>query len=197
MIARLTGKVVEMASGIVILDVNGVGYSVACTRNCQQLLQVDQDVTITVHTEVREDSISLYGFEDLVEKRVFLLLKTVKGLGAKTSFDILGAIDKHDLLRAIGSSDITRIQAIKGVGKKTAERIIVELRDRVASEVVPQSERLGIESTKIDAKTEAIEALCALGFSGKVAKSAVDQAFDVISGEKDTSALVRQALQYV
>lgn len=103
MISRLRGVVLDIQGAEVTLDVNGVGYEMYCSRACLQDCEYGSEREFIVFTDVREDSIRLYGFVDTLEKRVFLLLKGVKGLAAKSAADLISQIDKRDLLRAIGS----------------------------------------------------------------------------------------------
>ena len=199
MIAQLVGTVESVAGDVVVIDVNGVGYEVNCSRNAVAALGVGETVTVIIHTEVREDALTLYGFEDHLEKRVFLLLKTVKGVGAKSASEVLSSVDKHELLRAIGASDVTRLQAVKGIGKKTAERIIVELRDKVGDYAKSGKRSLAasVEQSQVSPVDEAAEALCALGFSKKQAQDAVSKVVPQLTGSEDSGHIVKQALQYV
>ncbi|MCB0337753.1 MAG: Holliday junction branch migration protein RuvA [Bdellovibrionales bacterium] len=200
MISQLTGAIVSKSKDRITIDVQGVGYEVLCSRKLLESLLVGEVDTLVIHTEVREDSIALYGFFDQLEKQVFLMLKTVKGLGAKSASDVLASIDTSDLLRAIGSSDVSRLQAVKGVGKKTAERIIVELRDKVGSYVgtgVTDSLRSGIEVSRLSPRDEAVEALCVLGFGAKEAKAAMDKVPENADFAHDAGELVKHALQHI
>jgi Holliday junction DNA helicase RuvA len=203
MIAYLRGVVREAAGSEVVLDVQGVGYSVFCTARLLGLLTAGEEVEITVHTDVREDSIQLYGFADLLEKRVFSLLTTVKGVGSKSASEIVSRIDVRELLRAIAGGDVGALQRIKGIGKKTAERIVVELKDRVGEFVQSagpvKSDQSGllieVESAPL---SEAMEALCALGFPRSEAEMLVGKVdLDALAKGSDASAIVRQALRFV
>ncbi|MCB0332562.1 MAG: Holliday junction branch migration protein RuvA [Bdellovibrionales bacterium] len=200
MISRLYGTIVEIAGHILTLDVHGVGYEVFCSQASLEGASCGDERTFLIHTDVKEDHIKLYGFKDKTEKEVFLLLTAVKGVGAKSASDIVSKIDRYDLLRAIGKGDVTRLQRVKGIGKKTAERIIVELKDRVVDyvhTVRPLSESVEVCSTDRP-QDDALAALEALGFSRKDAEAAIAQ----LALEKDLTPLdpgeiVREALQYV
>lgn len=200
MIAQLIGRIAKVEKDHVVLDVNGVGYEVFCSRVSIAGLDTEQSVKLVIHTEVRDDAIALYGFLRPLEKQLFLMLKTVKGLGAKSASEILASIESNDLLRAIGSSDVTSLQSVKGVGKKTAERIIVELRDKVgefASNVSVSGGLVGrVEVSDVAPREEAVQALCALGFAEKEAQLAVNQV-PVGNGSVDTGEIVKQALQHI
>ena len=198
MIAFLRGVVQAMSGSMVTLDVQGVGYAVRCTRQCIAALATGDQAAMVIHTEMREGAISLYGFADQTEKEVFLLLMCVKGVGARSASDILSFVDKQELLRCIGSSDVTRLQTIKGIGKKTAERIVVELRDRVvefASAVTPRG--LAAEVVAGTAIQEAEEALKALGFTRSDAERALAQIDSALIAAAPSGELVREALRYI
>jgi Holliday junction DNA helicase RuvA len=188
-----------MAGNTVTLNVQGVGYEVLCSAHCIAGLAPESDATIVVYTDVKEDSIRLYGFADSLEKQVFLLLTRVKGLGAKSASDIVSRIDKRELLRAIGAGDVVKLQQLRGVGKKTAERIVVELKDRVAEYVLGREESSG-RTEEGGPFEEALAALQALGFSGREAEQAVRQVrAEVPAGGAlpDSGEVVRQALRFV
>ena len=194
MISRLRGTLISVSGNAACIDVNGIGYEVHCSAALLAILAPAKVVTVVAHTDVREDAIKLYGFADELEKQVFLLLLKVSGVGAKTASDIVSAVDKTDLLRIIGCGDLTKLQKIKGIGKKTSERIIVELRDRVG-ELVGISGQSGMKIEVSRTPTlEAIEALVALGFARAAAEKAVGE---VGAQHEDPGAIVREALRYV
>lgn len=199
MIALLSGTVREIDGRFVTLDVNGVGYEVRCSTGCLADLTEGQPARIVVYTDVREEAINLYGFRDRLEKQAFLLLLRVKGVGARSASDILSQIAALDLLRAIGAGDIHGLQRVKGVGRKTAERIVVELKDKVAEFALEKgalSER--VEKTPAAASEDAVAALVALGFARKDAERAVQQVeTNGLSGEADSGRIAKEALRYV
>lgn len=199
MFAKLRGVVDQIDLQTVTLDVHGVGYEVFCSGACISQLELQREASIVVFTDVNENSIRLYGFADTLEKQVFLLLTTVKGVGSKTSMEIVSQVDRIELLRAIGSGDLNRLQSIKGVGKKTAERIIVELKDRVAEYALERRESsLHIEKAVETPLEEACRALEALGFSRKDAERAVAavQGQGLTPGA-DSAWVVKEALRYI
>lgn len=208
MISGLSGTVAEINGHLVTIDVHGVGYEVRCSQGCLAKLAVGKDVRIVIQTEVKEDSIRLYGFVDQLERQVFNLLTSVKGVGAKSAADIISVIDKRELLRLVASGDLERLYQIKGIGRKTAERIVVELKDRVS--------RFGLEQfgdPKAVAKSsgpfaEALEALQALGFGRRDAERAIEQAESSLGVSRydqatesskgvDTATLIKAALNFV
>lgn len=197
MIAQLSGTVSEISGNVVTLDVHGVGYEVHCSRACVQRLEPKSAVRVVIHTEVKEDSIKLYGFGDQLEKQVFLLLMEVKGVGARSGSEIVSKIDKVDLLRLIGAGDVGGLQAVKGIGKKTAERIVVELKDRVGAYAVERhSASSGAPQGTLQPFQEAIEVLQALGFNRKDAERSVRQV-EGYEKNDDAARLVKEALKFV
>lgn len=202
MISKLTGIVIEIFNSLATINVNGVGYEVFCSQDCIRSLELNKSATVTIYTDVKEDSITLFGFKDNQEKQVFLLLKKVKGVGARTASQIISRVNKLDLLRMIGSSDLTKLQSVKGIGKKLAERIIVELRDQVAEFVNEQvSFNIEIDSETNEPFNDALSALQALGFSKRDAEGAV-QRVKVSAGvidlsKADSGNIVREALKYI
>jgi Holliday junction DNA helicase RuvA len=199
MIARLRGTVEEIAGGTVTLDVNGVGYEVTCSAPCVTQLEVGTAATVVIYTDIKEDSIKLYGFADTLEKQVFLLLTRVKGLGAKSASDIVSRVDKRELLRTIGAGDVARLQEVRGVGKKTAERIVVELKDKVA-EFALEREEPSARRGAGGPFDEALAALQALGFSAREAEQALARAkADVVGlvSATESGEVVRHALRFV
>jgi Holliday junction DNA helicase RuvA len=209
MIARLNGVVVEIDGERIIIDVQGVGYEVVCSRALATRCEAGASITCTVFTDVREDSIRLFGFDSRAEKEVFLLLNRVSGMGPRSSMDVVSNVAVRDLLRAIGSGDVQSLMRIKGVGKKKAERIVVELRDLVGAMAGERAtslremvsvERSGGVSDMLPSEgyeRDAIAALEVLGFPRKDAEAAVSRAQGVAGSPKDVGELVREALRHV
>lgn len=200
MIAYLRGIVLEIEGSRVVIDVQGVGYEVFCSRGCLSTLELGTEASFPVFTEVKEESLRLYGFDDRLERQVFIMLTQVKGVGAKSASDILSQINKVDLLRLIGAGESSLLQGVKGIGKKTAARIIVELKDRVMEFVqgVPASSSLTPSKIVVpDIRSDAEQALQALGFPLAVAKRALESVGERALEMKDSGELVREALRYV
>ncbi len=204
MIGALRGIVFDIEGAFVLLDVSGVFYEIICSYQCRSKLEIGKESLIIVYTDVKEDSIKFYGFEDKLEKHVFKLLLQVKGVGAKSASEIISQIDKIELLRVIGSNDLTGLSKIKGLGKKTSERILVELKDKVAKyagELVGFSsfEKQNKNEMKDEIEQDAILALRGLGFLNSVAVNAISLARKSDEGKniKDTAELVKLALKYV
>lgn len=132
MIGSLRGQVIHQGSETIILEVQGVGYELTVTGSIWARAPFNEPLSLFVHTDVKENSISLYGFAELLEREVFLLLKKVKGIGSRTALAIISTIGPEGVLLGIGQQDVSALKRVSGVGNKTAERIIVELREQVA-----------------------------------------------------------------
>lgn len=199
MISSLNGVVSHLSGNVLTLDVQGVGYEIFCTQKAADTLVLGQPQRMVIYTDVKEDSIRLYGFEDRLEKQVFLLLTRVKGLGAKSASEVLSKVEKRELLRIIASGDSSKLQSIRGIGKKTSERIILELKDKVAEFVLDAAEPIiSGESGGDGPSDEAVQALLALGFGKKDAEAAVRKAADDVGlSGMSSGEIVREALRFV
>ncbi|MEN9847250.1 MAG: Holliday junction branch migration protein RuvA [Pseudomonadota bacterium] len=205
MISRLHGEVVEIDGDSIVLDVNGVGYDVACTSALLSRLSLNTRATLSVYTDVREDAIRLFGFDSVAERHIFLLLNRVSGMGPRSSLDVVSNVAIRDLLRAIGSGDVRALMSIKGVGKKKAERIVVELRDLVVNMAGERADSLramvsverSADSSGPALSYDAVSALEVLGFAKRDAESAVSQALKGRGSVADVGELIREALRYV
>ena len=132
MIAHLRGTLLEKHPNLVIVDTGGVGYEVTIPVSAYSSLpEAGTEVRLHIHTHVREDALQLFGFQDAAEKQIFLLLTAVSGIGPRLALNILSVIASDDLARALKESDQVRLVAIPGVGRKLAERMIVELKDKL------------------------------------------------------------------
>jgi Holliday junction DNA helicase RuvA len=205
MISRLQGEVVEIDGDTIVVDVNGVGYEVACTTALTSRLSIGARATFSVYTDVREDAIRLFGFDSVAERHIFLLLNRVSGMGPRSSLDVVSNVAIRDLLRAIGSGDVRALMSIKGVGKKKAERIVVELRDLVANMAGERADSLramvsverSAEAPGTALSSDAVSALEVLGFAKRDAESAVAQALQGGGQVGDVGELIREALRFV
>ena len=133
MIARLCGRPVARRPDGLVLDVNGVGYLVAATTRALRLADDDGEVSLEIHTHVREDALQLYGFADAGERELFEQLLSVSGIGPKVALAIVSGSSPADLRRAIVLEDTARFEAIPGIGKKTAQRVVLELKEKLGS----------------------------------------------------------------
>jgi Holliday junction DNA helicase RuvA len=135
MISRLRGKVAGRGEEGVVLDVNGVGYLVLPTRRAAQKARGKGEVTLDTYLHVREDALQLYGFADTAERELFIHLLSVSGVGPKVALSIVSGSTPAELLRAIALEDTARFQAIPGIGKKTAQRVVLELKEKLGDGV--------------------------------------------------------------
>jgi Holliday junction DNA helicase RuvA len=162
-IAQISGTLAHKLPGEVIVDVGGVGYQIFIPLNVfYRLPEVGDPVSLYIHTHLREDALQLFGFRAVEEKQVFLLLNSVSGIGPKLAVNILSGIPAEELAGAIRDGDQLRLVGIPGVGKKLAERMIVELRDKFASLQTRPSEVL--ESGDSQLVRDAVSALVNLGY---------------------------------
>jgi len=168
MIGYLKGKVISSKPTSILLDVNSVGYTVNISINTFEKISGLDSVSLFIYTNVREDAITLFGFFTESEKEMFELLISVNGIGPKIALSILSGIQIDDLKRAIHSADITRIVAVPGIGRKTAERLILELRAKV-----DQVHEEGGAEIPFSVKNEAVSALTTLGYNSKIAEKVV------------------------
>jgi len=177
-IAQLRGRVLEKHPNRVIVDVNGVGYDVFVPLSTFYVLgDAGADVTLRTHTHVREDALALYGFATPLELELFERLIGVSGIGPKVALAVLSGIEPPELIRAIERGDLARLTAIPGVGKKTSERIVLELKDRLPR---PQTAAaaLGGEAPMepSDVRDDVLSALVNLGYHRPLAEKAVASA---------------------
>lgn len=199
MIAYLKGSVLEKTGGRLILDVQGVGYDVVVPVSTYSAIgDVGAPAELRIYTQVREDAISLYGFATLLEKQAFERLINVSGIGPSVAVKILSGASVPSLVNAIRSSDTVSLTRVPGVGKKTAERIIVELKDKF-DDLVPSlgsAKPVGPKSDFSPLESDVLSALLNLGSSPAAAEDAVAKAKKVVSGA-DFEALFRKALELV
>jgi Holliday junction DNA helicase RuvA len=197
MIAHLNGHLLKKTTQSVIIETGGIGYEVLVPLSTfYKLPEKDERVSLHVYTHVREDAFLLFGFYTTLEKDLFLMLISVSGIGPKLSLNILSGIGPQDLLMAMASGDAGRLQAIPGVGKKTAERIALELKDR-ASKVLSRQEIPMLPLPEAEDKgfiDDALSALVNLGYPAKSAKSAIEKAHSSVK-EMSLEGLIREALR--
>ena len=183
MIARLRGRIAGRAGAGLVVDVNGVGYLVNATPSVHRL--GGEEVTIEVHTVVREDALQLYGFATTDERQLFELLLGVSGVGPKVALAIVSGSTPVELRRAIARDDVKRFQAIPGIGLKTAQRVVLELKEKLAS-VAEATEASGGELLARDA-------LMGLGWSLLDAERALAEVDESLSVEEQVRAVLRRA----
>jgi Holliday junction DNA helicase RuvA len=192
-IARLSGTVLEKHVNRVVVDVAGVGYDVLVPLSTfYGLGEPGAGVTLRVHTHVREDVIALYGFATPLEQELFERLISISGIGPKLALSVLSGIDPSELVRAIRFQDVARLTRIPGVGKKTAERIGLELKDRMPHTAPASAGALDAVEPGEDLRTDLLSALANLGYQRAAAEKAVDAAL-----KKVPDASFEQALRDV
>ncbi len=205
MIARLTGKLIECEITEVVVDVGGVGYAVTIPMSTyDKLPRVGETVTLLTHHHVREDAVVLYGFATARERQLFrLLMDKVSGIGPKVAIGILSGVEVDAFCQLVAAGDIKGLSKLNGVGKRTAERLVVELKDKVA-EIAPAAV-LGVAGAAAGAPVrgvagrdaqDAVAALTTLGFKADQAQKAVGQlCTDLPAAEQNVQNLIRRALQ--
>ncbi len=187
MIARLRGRPVADTPEGLVVDVGGVGYLVAATPSAVRKSDGADEVALHTYLHVREDALQLYGFAEAAERELFVQLLSVNGVGPKVALAIVSGSPAGDLRRAIVLGDTVRFQAIPGIGKKTAERIVLELKERIGADgTVPISSAAGTQPHVV-----ARDALVELGYSVGEA----EQALAVVDPELSPEERVRQALK--
>ncbi|MFN3693876.1 MAG: Holliday junction branch migration protein RuvA [Ignavibacterium sp.] len=168
MIGYLKGKIISAKPTQIILDVNGVGYLVNISISTFEKISDQNEISLFIHTHVREDALSLYGFYTEAEKEMFELLISISGIGPKVALSILSGISVDELQNAIQTENVSRLVSVPGVGRKTAERVVLELKSKVG--FIETTVSKGIDYT---VKQEAVLALTTLGYNQKVAEKVV------------------------
>lgn len=191
MIGMLRGVLLEKRPNQILVDVGGVGYQVQIPLSTFAGLEpLHREVTLLIHTHLREDALTLYGFLTSREKQCFELLISASGVGPSLGLKILSGMGMDDLVPAIRKGDLAQLVRIPGVGKKTAERIVVELRDKLAAVDVPG---MGKPATRSQVEADAASALVNLGYDARAAEKAIEKARTTHGG--DFEGLLRASLQ--
>jgi Holliday junction DNA helicase RuvA len=175
MIAFLRGRVLDKHPNRIVIDVNGVGYELFVPLSTYyDVGDAGTEVGLRVHTHVREDALQLYGFLTTLEQQLFERLIAISGIGPKLAIAVLSGIDTDELVSSIQRADVARLTRIPGVGKKTAERIVLELKDRLA-DIVPSAAAGGAVGPQMDhVRDDLVSALENLGYHRPLAEKAVD-----------------------
>ncbi len=202
MIGKLKGKVDAVGESHLIVDVNGVGYEVQASARTLRNLKAGDDVTLTIDTHVREDAIRLFGFSSEVERSWFRTLQTIQGVGSKVALSLLGTLSPQDLANAIALGAWQQVEEAPGIGKKLAQRITAELKDKAPSlttavlgKAATAQAGPGGMTAQDTAAAEAISALTNLGYPAPQASSAVAAAMQELGLEADTARLIRRGLR--
>jgi Holliday junction DNA helicase RuvA len=198
MIAYLSGKLLEKSANSVIVDVGGVGYDVAIPLSTfYELGEVGEDVQLRIYTHVREDAIQLYGFSTERERSLYLKLISVQGVGAKSGITMLSGMNADEIIDAIRKDNLAKLTAIPGVGRKTAERLVIELRDKVGELAASTAAAPGSgpkPAGDADAFDDALSALVNLGYQRNAAEKAI-QDIRREGADQNVQKILRSALQ--
>ncbi len=197
MIAHIQGRLHFKSPEYLIIDVDGVGYQIYVPLTTfYDLPDVESTVALHVHTHVREDALQLYGFQSPEDKALFVRLISVAGIGPRLAVNILSGITPAELADTIYRGDLARLISIPGVGRKTAERIMVEMRDKLAALPLGQEVAVPMKRAGSDAMAEdALSALLNLGYKKGVAQRAVDKARERLEGEITLESLLKESLR--
>jgi Holliday junction DNA helicase RuvA len=171
MITQLNGRLVSKSPTTIVVDCSGVGYEVHISLYTYGQLPEDENIRIHTHLQVREDAHTLYGFMDPLERSVFRLLLSVSGIGANTARTMLSSMNPQEVIQAIQTDNVAAIQAVKGIGAKTAQRVLVDLRDKVTQ--LAGVDEISIPSNNTQ-RDEALSALSVLGYPTKQTQKVID-----------------------
>ncbi|AVM50338.1 Holliday junction branch migration protein RuvA [Capnocytophaga sp. oral taxon 878] len=192
MITHLQGKLVEKKPTYVVIDCQGVGYFVNISLNTYSALPEEETIKLYTYLQIKEDAHTLYGFISKAEREVFVLLLSVSGVGANTARTMLSALTATQIRSAIINSEVAIIQAVKGIGTKTSQRIVLDLKDKMMKLQDFVDEPISIMSSH---KEEALAALEVLGFVRKQAEKIIDKIIKTTSTEFPVEELIKQALK--
>jgi Holliday junction DNA helicase RuvA len=204
MIAHLSGTLLAKHATSVIVDVGGVGYEVTIpVTTFYDLGEPNSPVRLRIHTHVREDALQLFGFRTERERELFTLLISVSGIGPKSGIAMLSGMSADEIVSAIRTNNLARLTSIPGVGKKTAERVVIELRDKMAALSSPALEEelaaagvAGAPPTEDALREDALSALVNLGYQKAAAEKAVTQAITE-GGDLSVELLLRRSLRHL
>ncbi len=200
MISSVRGEVLSLGLDHAVVEVGGVGLAVQATPSTLARLRRGQPARLETALVVREDSLTLFGFADAAEREMFLLLQTVSGVGPRVALATLAVLDPQSLSVALADGNLTTLMSVPGIGRKGAERLVVELRDKVAPASPADAGTDHVRASPVAAGTlrdQVVEALVGLGFAAKPAEKAVDEVLGGSSGSagpSDSSAVLRAAL---
>ena len=185
MIARIEGKIIEKTNSLVVIDVSGIGYRIFVSSNTLSDIGKKKEISLWTHLVVRENLMDLYGFSKKEERNFFELLINISGIGPKGALGILSLAPVETLEKAIASEDASYLTKVSGIGKKSAQKIVLELKDKL--EKVSDGDSLGLKE-----KTEALEALKALGYSTSDSREALKKIPAEVTG---TNEKIKEALK--
>ena len=197
MIAHIQGRLHFKSPENLIIDVDGSGYQVHLPLTpFYELPDIGNTVALHIHTHVREDALQLYGFQAQEEKALFVRLMGVAGIGPRLAVNILSGISPAELAECLGQGNLARLISIPGVGRKTAERIMVEMRDKLPALAADRDIALSVKSAADEAvMNDAVSALVNLGYKKGVARKAIDEAIKRLEGELNLESLLKESLR--
>ena len=190
MITQIKGRLVEKSPTELVIHCNGLGYLVNISLNTFSLLSDSENISLYTHLQVKEDSHTLFGFYEKTERNLFRKLISVSGIGASTARTMLSSLNPEEIQRAILSENVSTIQSVKGIGLKTAQRVIIELRDKVSGINEGSDLNLNLANSK---REESLSALEVLGYSRKQTSKVVDKLISEIS-EISVEEIIKNAL---
>ena len=190
MITQIKGRLVEKSPTELVIDCNGLGYLVNISLNTFSLLSDSENISLYTHLQVKEDSHTLFGFYEKTERNLFRKLISVSGIGASTARTMLSSLNPEEIQRAILSENVSTIQSVKGIGLKTAQRVIIELRDKVSGINEGSDLNFNLANSK---REESLSALEVLGYSRKQTSKVVDKLISEIS-EISVEEIIKNAL---
>jgi len=188
----IRGKLVERNPSYVVIESNGIGYFLNISVQTYSRLKEEEPCSLYTHLVVKEDDLSLFGFADVEERELFRLLISVSGVGVNTARIILSSLSTVEITQAIVTGNAPMLQRIKGIGSKTAQRIIIDLRDKLSKELIPQEKVGFVHNTKRD---EALSGLITLGFQKMAAAKALDKVIQNNGSTLPVEELIRNALK--
>lgn len=191
MITHIQGKLVEKNPTDLVVEASGIGYFLNISLHTYSKIPDSENVKLFTHLQVREDAHTLYGFADKLEREVFRMLISVSGIGASTARSMLSSMTPKQVSEAIASGDVAAIQSIKGIGAKTAQRVIIDLKDKILKTFDIDEVSISTNNTN---KNEALSALDVLGFTRKQTEKLVDK---IVNAEPEIAVenIIKQALK--
>ena len=178
MIEYIKGDIAELSPAVAVLDCNGLGYAVNISLNTYSAIQNKKECRLYIYEAIREDAYVLYGFADKQERELFLLLISVSGIGGNTARMILSALSPAELVTVISTGNANMLKSVKGIGLKTAQRIIVDLKDKIKTGGSPADastlQGIGLQTASMEVQEEAVAALTMLGFAPAASQKVVN-----------------------
>ena len=197
MIVQLTGKFINLTPTKVVVDVNGVGYEVQISLNTYSAINGNESGKLYIHLRITEDAHTLFGFSTELEKEVFLKLISVSGVGSMTARMVLSSMKPNEVQETIVSGNAKQLEMVKGIGKKSAERIILELKDKMNIAVSATDAGSSLQSNVKASHNEAVDAMIALGIAKNVAENAVKKACGDSVTPLKTEDIIKMAFRYI